>query len=51
MADFKDFKKAIQLLENIQEGEKIQRFKFTPSESAALTFLIEFAQKYTSDED
>jgi hypothetical protein len=36
-----DFETALQNVENIIEGVKIERFKFTPKEIQSLTFVVE----------
>lgn len=36
-----DFESALQNIENIIEGEKIERFKFTPKEMQSLAFVTE----------
>ncbi|MDD5650095.1 MAG: hypothetical protein PHF86_06730 [Candidatus Nanoarchaeia archaeon] len=36
-----DFETALQNIENIIEGDKIERFKFTPKEKQTLAFVAE----------
>jgi hypothetical protein len=50
MASIEEYKQVIKTLQNIQEGAKIDRFKFTVSEQNAIDFAIDYMKVSIAEE-
>ena len=50
MASIEEYKQVIKTLQNVQEAAKIDRFKFTATESNAIDFAINFMKASIEEE-
>jgi hypothetical protein len=50
MASIEEYKQAIKTLQNIQEGAKIDRFKFTATEANAIGFAVDYMKASLEEE-